>query len=736
MNLEAARQAFYEETDELLAAMDAALLAVETAKEPERSECINAMFRAAHTIKGSAGLFDYREVVTFTHLLESVLDQLREGELALSSQLVQLLFACRDHIDELVNAGREGAPVVLDASLCAALERELHHENVAPPVMASAASGPQVIKQAGHDHAVASDCWHISLRFGRDVLRNGMDPASFIRYLGGLGRIVYLTTLYDDLPEPHLMDPESCYLGFEIQFHAGPDIDKLAIENVFDFVRDDSKVRIVPPHAHLTEYIRLIHDMPEGAARLGELLVRGGALTPLELEEVLGLQRDQAASGDHRPLGTLLVEEQLVPPQAVAAALDKQREQQTHKTREHRVVRVDATRLDGLIDLVGELVIAGAAAQLASERTGDAILKEALASLGELVERIRDEALSLRMVPVNEIFGRFPRVVRDASKELNKDIQLYIEGEETELDKSMVDKLSDPLIHLIRNAIDHGIEPPERRRATGKADYGTVWLNAYHESGSVVIEVGDDGGGMDRERIRARGIERGLIGADEVLSDQAILQLVFEPGFSTAETVTSLSGRGVGMDVVKRNIEALKGEIDIQSELGQGTVVRLRLPLTLAIIDGFRVAVGKSTFVIPLDLVIECLDLPASADGQRHYVNLRGEVLPFLRLRELFDIEGSAPNRQAVVVVQYGMNRAGLVVDRLEGELQAVIKPLGQLFRGVKGLGGSTILGSGAVALILDVPDLIQRASTTERNRVLAVPVYEARRLGVREGNG
>jgi two-component system chemotaxis sensor kinase CheA len=733
MNLEAARLVFFEESDELLAEMESALLAVESATGDTRTEHINAMFRAAHTIKGSAGLFDYQEIVAFTHLLESVLDRLRDGSLLLSPKLIQLLFACRDHIAELIDAVRHALSAAVDAALCAELDTMLQGTSEAgsPAVIA----GPTVEVEAAHDHAVSSDCWHISLRFGPDVLRNGMDPLSFIRYLGTLGRIVYLTTLYDDLPEPDLMDPETCYLGFEIQFHAGPQVDKLAIENVFDFVRDDSKVRIVAPHAQLTEYIRLIQDMPEGAARLGELLVRGGALTPMELDEVLALQRDQAAAGDHRRLGALLVEEQLVPPQAVAAALDRQREQQVQKTREHRVVRVDAARLDAMIDLVGELVIAGAAAQLAAEHKGDPLLKEALTSLSELVERIRDEALSLRMVPVGDIFGRFPRVVRDTAKELGKDIQLLIEGEETELDKSMVDKLGDPLMHLVRNAIDHGIESGHRRRQAGKADYGTVWLNAYHESGSVVIEVGDDGGGMDRDRIRARAIERGLLAADAILSDQDLLQLVFEPGFSTSDTITSLSGRGVGMDVVKRNIEALKGQIDIQSVSGEGTVVRLRMPLTLAIIDGFRVGVGTSTFVIPLDLVIECLDLPGDEVSPQQYLNLRGEVLPFLRLRALFEIDAPPPSRQAIVVVQYGANRAGLVVDRLEGELQAVIKPLGQLFRGVKGLTGSTILGSGAVALILDVPDLIQRASVDERRRVSAVSGRDVRRLGLAEGS-
>ncbi|SFZ74382.1 chemotaxis protein CheA [Chitinimonas taiwanensis] len=736
MNLEAAKQVFYEESEELLAAMEAALLAVETSSGTQRAEHLNAMFRAAHTIKGSAGLFDLGEMVAFTHRCESLLDRLRENELALTADLIELLFACRDHMSAMLAAVHDKRAMPYSAALEAQLDAYLNQpadSSALPPARRPEA---QVERQGSGEHGVASDYWHISLRFGPDVLRNGMDPISFVRYLGSLGRIVYITTLYDALPEPDQMDAESCYLGLEIQFAAAAHVDKLAIENVFDFIRDDSNVRILPPHAHIADYVRLIKEMPEGASRLGEILVRGGALTPLELDEVLGIQREQAEAGEHRQLGELLVEERLAPPQAVEAALDKQREQVAHKTREHRAVRVDAARLDGLIDLVGELVIAGAASQLFAKQIGNATLLESLSSLSELVERIRDEALSLRMVPVGDIFSRFPRVVRDAARELGKDIQLELAGEDTELDKSMVDKLGDPLLHLVRNAIDHGIESSELRRQRGKADYGTVWLNAYHESGSVVIEVGDDGGGMQRERIRVRAIERGLLGADEVIGDQALLQMVFEPGFSTADNVTSLSGRGVGMDVVKRNIEAMKGNIEIESMPGEGTVVRLRMPLTLAIIDGFQVALGKSTFVIPLDMVLECLDLPAdTVAANRHYLNLRGEVLPFLNLRQLFEVGGIAPQRQAVVVVQYGSHRAGLVVDRLEGELQAVIKPLGQLFRGVKGLAGSTILGSGAVALILDVPDLIQRAAIDEQRRLAVSSQQEAKRLSLREEN-
>ncbi|MFC4159558.1 chemotaxis protein CheA [Chitinimonas lacunae] len=735
MNFEEAERVFYSESEEMLAAMEASLLALEQAGEDERTEHVNAMFRAAHTIKGSAGLFDFGNVVAFTHLVESVLGRVRDRELNFDEDLIQLMLACRDHIAVLLDSVRLKTPRAPDPEL----EARLHaYRRGQPPPKPAPAPPPLLVEPTPvppslsppsperpvvevaepGGHMVSSEHWHLSLRFGRDVLRNGMDPLSFLRYLSTLGRIVYLTTLYDALPPAEEMDPEACYLGFELEFDS--QAERQAIESVFDFVREDSRIRILPPHSLINEYIRLINELPEGAARLGEILVQGGALSRQELAEVLDLQRERARDGDAKPLGALLVEENLVPAQAVMAALERQKRTDEQRGREHKVVRVDATRLDELITLVGELVIAGAATQLAAQRSGHSPLVEAVTTLSGLVERIRDEALSLRMVPIGEIFSRFPRVVRDTAKALAKSIELEIAGAETELDKSMVDKLGDPLTHLVRNALDHGIESVEKRRAAGKTEYGLVWLNAYHESGSVVIEVGDDGGGMDRQRIQQRAIERGLIAADALLSDQEILQLVFEPGFSTAETITDLSGRGVGMDVVKRNIEALKGHIELDSTLGVGTVVRLRLPLTLAIIDGFQVEVGHSTFVIPLDLVIECLDLGREADHERRYINLRGEVLPYLRLREVFEIEAPPPSRENLVVVQYGSERAGLVVDHLVGELQAVIKPLGLLFRGMRGLGGSTILGSGEVALVLDVPELISRAAQAERQRVMA----------------
>jgi two-component system, chemotaxis family, sensor kinase CheA len=403
-----------------------------------------------------------------------------------------------------------------------------------------------------------------------------------------------------------------------------------------------------------------------------------------------------------------------VHPVVVEAALEKQIQVKEARASAQQLVRVDASKLDMLVNLVGELVIAASGVNAIAQRGGHDDILEAASTMNRLVEEVRDSALNLRMVQIGDTFNRFQRVVRDVSRDIGKDIELVISGAETELDKMVVEKIGDPLTHLVRNAIDHGIEDRNLRVQRGKPAKGTVNLNAFHESGSIVIEVSDDGGGLNKDKILAKAIERNLVSAGQSLTDQEIYKLIFEAGFSTADVVSNISGRGVGMDVVRRNIEALRGTVEIDSELGVGTTMRIRLPLTLAIIDGFLIAVGKSSFVIPLDMVVECVDLTEAdrnAMKERSYMNLRGEVLPFVYLREMFGIEDATSRRQSVVVVQYGAMRAGMVVDSLLGEFQTVIKPLGRIFEGMKGIGGSTILGSGEVALILDVPNLVQQAS-------------------------
>ncbi len=553
-------------------------------------------------------------------------------------------------------------------------------------------------------------------------MKQGMDPLAILRYLATLGEIAHLSTLVDTLPPAAEMDPEACYLGFEIDLRSSAD--KAAIERVFDFVRDDCLLRILPPYAKVSDYIAHIEALPEDTMRLGEILVKCGALTAEELAEGLQHQAllaqgpaDDEAAPAKPPIGEILVDKQVVQKAIVDAAAAKQSQVSEKKAQEAKLIRVQADKLDSLINLVGELVIAGASAALLAQRAKDPALFEATSAITRLVDEIRDGALRLRMVQIGETFNRFHRVVRDVSKEMGKDIDLLITGAETELDKTVVEKISDPLMHLVRNAIDHGIEAPALRQERGKPAKGSLRLNAYHESGSIVIEVGDDGGGLNKERILAKAVEKGLIPEGAELADQDIYKLIFEAGFSTAEQVTSISGRGVGMDVVRRNIEALRGSVHIDTAPGRGTTLAIRLPLTLAIIDGFLTGVGDAAYVVPLDLVEECIELTSEA-ASRDYLNLRGEVLPFLRLSEQFGHGRSARRRQSVVVVRYAGQRAGLVVDELMGEFQTVIKPLGPVFSQLKGIAGSTILGSGDVALILDVPNLIARTTATPQARL------------------
>ena len=709
---------FVTESREQLTALEAALLDLEAnAGDPDT---LNAVFRSAHTIKGGAGVVECEFIVAFTHVVENVLDKLRNGEIAVSGDLVAVLLSCADHIGHLLDVLEAGATqpdedlTAEGATILARLQRDwlAQHDDAAPRSGPPSAREEPVSSSGGG--AVETDCWHISLRFGPNVLRGGMDPLSFLRYLDTLGRIVHIETLADTLPAAEQMDPETCYLGFEINFASTAD--KAAIERVFDFVRDECELHILPPHSKLEDYLELLRKLPEDTMRLGEILVRIGALTQTELDEGLREQTPpstEAEGGEHTPLGEILVEHKVVQPELVEAAVGKQKQVSEKKAAESRLIRIQADKLDKLIDLVGELVIAGASVNLLAGKSGLSDLVEATSLTSRLVESIRDAALQLRMVQIGETFNRFNRVVRDVSRELGKDIELVISGGETELDKSMVEKIGDPLMHLVRNAMDHGIESPENRVAHGKPARGRLELNAYHDSGSIMIEVVDDGGGLNRERIAAKAVERGIIQPGQTLSDTEIYNLIFEAGFSTAEQVSNLSGRGVGMDVVRRNIQSLRGTVEVSSTAGEGSRFAIRLPLTLAIIDGFLVGVGRAAYVIPLDSVVECIELRQDSEG-RDYINLRGEVLPFVRLRDMFGIEDVPPPRQNVVVVQYGGLKAGIVVDQLMGEFQTVIKPLGSIFRHIKGIGGSTILGSGEVALILDVQALVQRCAQHE----------------------
>ncbi|MBV6783961.1 chemotaxis protein CheA [Xanthomonas campestris pv. uppalii] len=659
MDMNQLMQTFLAESRDLLEDMERHLLEAERG-EPS-PDAVNAIFRAAHTIKGSGGLFDLPQLVGFTHVVESVLDLVRDEALSLSSELIGLLLVCCDHIHALVETAADPShadPVALAAEaepLLAQLQTYLQRSACGVTAAAVAQGAPE--KQSGY--------WRITLKLFADALRFGNSPLKLIRNLRSLGSVESITTDISQLPAFDDLDPEANYLGFQILLRS--DADRAAIEEVFEFVREDCDLEIVSVPA------------PSDAA---ELLSAEAAASPTPNKPLAAVPSAASAPGRAAP-------------DAAARSADA------------RSIRVDADKLDRMIDLVGELIIAVSSTSANAQRTGDAQLLESASILAGLVEDVRESALQLRMVKIGGTFSRFQRVVHDVARELGKDIALVVAGEDTELDKSVVEKIGDPLTHLVRNAMDHGIEAAEVRVARGKPARGTVGLNAYHDSGSIVIQITDDGGGLNRDRILAKALERGLIEPGRQLSDRDVFAMIFEPGFSTAEKVTNLSGRGVGMDVVKRNITALRGTVEIDSAAGVGTTISVRLPLTLAIINGFQVGVGKSVFVVPLDVVEECVEF--TPDYASDYIDLRGSVLPYVRLRELFALGGKTPSRESIVVIRQGAQRFGLVVDTLLGEWQTVIKPLSKVFAQVKGISGSSILGSGDVALILDVPSLIQQ---------------------------
>ncbi len=675
--------AFLVEGRELAEALEQGLLALEAGADRADAETVNALFRAAHTIKGSAGIVGITSLVRFTHHVETLLDRVRAGEPLLDDAMLTRLLRCVDHVGRLLDLAEAGDT---EGQALVAAETQLL-EGLAAPAKAVAAATPATTRREAGGRVFAL--------FGRDCLRHGIDPASAMQFIAERATLGRRVLLADRVPALESLDAEDCWLALAFEMQDG----SVALaREAFEFFGDGTLLAAC--------------EAGDGAAAVH------AALQPLRAaagDEALAPWREAGLLSEAEWLGRDEETRLTVATPAAASVATK-------AAAAPRFLRVPADRLDELIVQVGELVIAGASVDVLARETRHARLQEAVGQLAQLIDGIQSGTLQLRMVPVGETFNRFQRVVRDVALDLGKDIALEIVGGDTELDKAMVERIGDPLMHLVRNAMDHGLETPAERLAQGKPAQGTLRLRAFHDSGNVVIEVSDDGRGLGRERIVAKAVERGLVAGGEGLSDHEVWQLVFEPGFSTAEQVTSLSGRGVGMDVVKKNVEALRGAITLASQPGQGTLVQLRLPLTLAIIDGFMVGVADQRFIVPLDLVVECIELPAEALGieSPRYLNLRGQVLPYVDLRTHFGIEGAAVRRPSVVVVRSGELRTGLLVDALHGEIQTVIKPLSRIFRHLRSVSGTSILGSGEIALILDVHRLVQ--GSVDRAARQAVP--------------
>lgn len=713
MAFDSIKSAYFEETAEILSDMEKYLLILED--NPDDADSVNALFRAVHTIKGSSGMFGFNDISSFTHSAENLMDKIRLGQMKFSQSSAALLLKVHDIVGKMTAAyGTDSQP---DATLrreadevVNEIRMELDGQVAAKLPSGDTSAQKPPAAENSDDSSVQNVYWHISLRPKPDIFTHGYDPYSFIRFLQNKGRIVNLKIVKDKIPSFELMDPEKCYISYEILFDS--DSGKTEISSVFEFISDDCDIFILPPHSKFADYKSILSDLIPDSSRMGSILTEIGALTPKELNLILEQQKNQPEDGPK--FGEIAISNRAVDPEIVGAVLEKQKALGSNfRTKS---MRIDADKLDVLINLVGELVISGASAAQIShgsdEKKED--FSEKINQMNRLIDEVRNSVLNLRMIKIGEVFSRFKRTVRDLSRELGKEVELIIEGGDTELDKTIVEKISDPIMHIIRNSADHGIGSPDERLRSGKNPSGTIRLNAYHETGSIVVEISDDGEGLNSAKILAKAVEKGLVRDGESLSSNEIFNLIFEPGFSTAEKVTNVSGRGVGMDVVKRNIESLRGNVSVFSEAGAGTIVKIQLPLTLSIIDGFRVLVAGKSYVIPLDLVIECIEIDHEklfAKDGGNFLDLRGEVLPFVYLRDFFREGGNSERLENVVIVEYGSRKAGIVVDSLMGEFQTVIKPLGKIYKKVSWLSGATILGNGDISLILDVPRLISGSS-------------------------
>ncbi|RQW86753.1 MAG: chemotaxis protein CheA [Geobacter sp.] len=683
-------EAFREEAHELLALLETSLLELE--ENPDDAELIGSVFRSMHTIKGSGAMFGFTDISELTHEVETVFDHIRNGSARVSKNLIDETLKAGDLIRAMLSS--EGQIDEAERQNLIAGFRHMAvsiHSEQAQEITEISSSETEL-------NSEAEKLYRIRFKPSPDIFLTGANPLHLLKELRELGTCRIIAHLCD-IPSLEVMDPERCYTYWDIILSTSKGIN--GIKDVFIFVEDDCQLNI-----------EVIDDSGNSIdkptyKKLGEILVERGDLTPEDMEIVLK---------NKKRFGEILVESGLAAPSKVEAALVEQQQirevQQKRQNNESAAsIRVPSDKLDTLVNLVGELVTVQARLSQTASLRGDQHLAHIAEEVERLTSELRDSTLNIRMMPIGATFSKFRRLVRDLSQQLGKEVEILTEGANTELDKTVIERLNDPLVHIIRNSVDHGIESPECRLAAGKPRHGTVCLTAEHSGDSVIITIKDDGAGLDKEAIRAKAIERNLITETAELSERELFALIFAPGFSTAQKITGISGRGVGMDVVKQSIEALRGFIEISSKKGNGTIITIKLPLTLAIIESLMVKIGDEYFVMPLSLVEECLELTLTdielAHG-RNLANVRGTLIPYIPLRERFQLGKSNPGIQHVVVTEIAGERIGLLVDSVIGEHQTVIKSLGKMYRDVQGVSGATILGDGSVALILDVPQLVQ----------------------------
>ena len=688
--IEQAIQAYVEEARDLLANLEDQLLALEVDPDPAT---INEIFRALHTIKGSGAMFGYTALARFTHHFESAFELVRAGRLSVSSGLIDLSLKARDLMVSFLDLGGDGddAEALLISKDTSSIVNQLAEiaGNSDAPVTEAEEEQRQDDQKQGHTSKTM--IWTIRFRPDERALLNGMRPEGLIRELAGLGN---LTTHFHDGDVPPLseLDPECAYLTWIVRLEGTAT--RADIEDVFIFA-DDAQLTI--EESPTTSTFGDTESEPGADAGIEPATDHKGD-EPAESPEI-----DAQESSDDTTKGSGSASR---PAAGGRPRADASRES----------IRVASSRLDEMMDSLGELVIAQARLDAVAGAIGDATLESVVEEVQRLILGLRDATLSIRMLPIETVFGKFRRVVRDLSTELGKDVRLVTEGGDTEVDKNVIDRIADPLVHMIRNSMDHGLEPTSERTSAGKSTTGTLRLSASQDGGEILIAVEDDGRGLNLEAIRTKAEDNGLISEGETRTDRELRMLIFEPGFSTAREISAVSGRGVGMDAVKSAVDALGGNVDITSSPGKGTRFTLRLPVSLAIIDGLRVRLGGSVYVIPLSAVDECVEMSPEDAGRtsgRSVLEIREKMVPYLALDDLFGQPSNPVARRRVVVVRVDGSRIGLVVDDILGQGQTVIKSLSHFHRDIPGLAGATILGDGQVALIIDVASLVRWAGSS-----------------------
>ncbi len=674
--MDSIQQIFVQEATELLSELEEVLLTFE--KDLTDTDSIERIFRVMHTLKGSSAMFGYDTVNNFTHELEYIYDALREGTLEATPEILELTLESVDHLKMLIEdkESQDQALVESQASLLNKIKKY------------NSGQGVEVVKdKVKVDESIST--YYIKFKPFKDLMKNGSNPMYLLEDLLELGKGLVLPEL-NDLPDLEALEVSECHISFEVILETPRPLSE--IEDVFMFVEDtaDIHIELIIEGAVLNEGIIL------------ELESKAIKQRPFGIETISGIiqniQEKEQSNNSSKPQNT-------------SVASDSKNSINS--------IRVSSEKLDALMNQISELVTSQASLSMLVNGLEVTELTAITENITKITRQLRDNAFSICLIPIDTLVIRFQRLVRDLSKDLGKQIELVTEGTDTELDKSIIEKLSDPLLHLMRNCIDHGIEHSDVRNEHGKKTQGTIKIQAYNSGTNVIIKISDDGAGIDLEKVRQRAVEKGIITPNTELTEQETYQLLFKSGFSTAVALSDISGRGVGMDVVKRGIEDLQGDIFIESEKGKGTSFTIRLPLTLSIIDGLLVEIGENTYVIPLYLVDKCYEIPAAllTDVSQQLV-LDGDRIPVFHLREALRCANQSPEFNQIIKMKFQNEEVGLSVDKIIGEHQVVLKPLGHMYSEQEEFSGATILGDGTVALVFDINKLLKKLINESSNNI------------------